>query len=437
MTNSEAEYVTLLVASVIAFLMPYVANRFKFPVIVGEIVLGIAVGFIAVGIERVFHVTFLTFSPESAVFFLSEIGLIFLLFLAGLEIDFNMISERGARPMMMGIIAFVATFTIALAIVAVSPIETPIFMALIISTTSLGVVLPVLREMGIGRTQYGQDVILGAIIADFGTMIMIPLVVAAQKGTSLILPLIVLPFVALVFVALYYLGGYLLWKWPESMSQFFANEDPNETGVRASFLLIMIFVVLAALLETEVILGAFLAGAAISFLFRESGTLESKLFGFGFGFLIPLFFVRVGVEFAHSVTEEGGLAALWIVPVLVGVTLVAKVIPQLYLVPTYGLRRAVSQGVLLSGGLSLAIVAAEIGRAEGILDQAISAAVIFFAIVMAILSPIIFRNIVTEKDAEVDEEQVFELVTVDGKPLEGGIDPDSELNPDNWVEVSD
>lgn len=437
MTSSEAEYVTLLVASVIAFLIPYLANRFQFPVIVGEIVLGIGVGFVAVAIKTLFDVEFLTFEPGSAVYFLSEIGLIFLLFLAGLEIDFNMISERGAKPLLLGTIAFLGTFVIALGIVAVSGIEVPVFMALIISTTSLGVVLPVLREMGIGRTQYGQDIIMGAIIADFGTMIMIPLVVAVQKGSSLLLPLVVLPFVALVFLLLYYLGGYLLWKWPDAMSKFFAREDPNETGVRASFLLIMIFVVLAALLQTEVILGAFLAGAAISFLFRESGTLESKLFGFGFGFLIPLFFVRVGVEFANTVTEPGGFEALWIVPVLVAVTLVAKLVPQLYLVPTYGLRRSIANGVILSGGLSLAIVAAEIGRAEGILEPAISAAVIFFAIVMAVLAPILFRNVVTERDLEVEEEKVFELVTVKGKPLEGGIDPEAEGNPDNWVEVSD
>lgn len=417
---AEAEYVTLLVASVIAFLMPYVANRFKFPVIVGEIVLGIAVGFIHVGLKTFFGVSLLKFESDSAVYFLSEIGLIFLLFLAGLEIDFNMISERGVRPLLMGVIAFMGTFAIALGIVATAGVDVPIFMALIISTTSLGVVLPVLREMAIVRTVYGQDIIMGAIIADFGTMLMIPLVVEAQKGASLLLPLIALPLVALVFVFLYYLGGYLLWRWPEAMSKFFAREDPNETGVRASFLLIMIFVVLAALLETEVILGAFLAGAAISFLFRESGTLESKLFGFGFGFLIPLFFVRVGVEFANSVTEPGGLEALWIVPVLMGVTVVAKVIPQLYQVGSYGLRRSVAQGLLLSGGLSLAIVAAEIGLVEGILDPAVSAAVIFYAIVMAVLSPILFRNIISEPQPEGEAERVFELVTISGKPLEGG-----------------
>ena len=434
---AEAEYVTLLVASIIAFLMPYVANRFRFPVIVGEIVLGIAVGFIHVGLKAFFGISLLKFEVDSAVYFLSEIGLIFLLFLAGLEIDFSMLSERGARPIMTGVIGFMFTFAIAMGIVLVSGVEVPLFMALIISTTSLGVVLPVLREMGIARTAYGQNVILGAIIADFGTLLMIPLVVEAQKGASLLLPLIVLPFVALFFAFLYYLGGYLLWRWPKVMARFFAEHDPNETGVRASFLLIMIFVVLAALLETEVILGAFLAGASISFLFRESGTLSSKLFGFGFGFLIPLFFVRVGVEFASSVTEPGGLAALWIVPVLVSVTLVAKVLPQLLWAPAFGLRRSIAQGLLLSGGLSLAIVAAEIGMAEGILDPAVSAAIIFYAIVMAVLSPVMFRYITTEPEGEGEEERVFELVTISGRPLDGGTLADGGGPPDDWMEVVD
>jgi len=414
------------------------ANRLNIPVIVGEIVLAIGVGFIFVFIDRTTGLVFLTFEPGSAVYFLSEIGLIFLLFLAGLEIDFNMISERGAKPIGWGVLAFVATFTIAFGLVLLIGLDAPIFMALVVSTTSLGVVLPVVRELGIIRSQYGQDIILGAIIADFGTMLMIPIVVATQKGSSLFLPLIILPLIAMFFIAMYYIGGFLIWRWPNVMAKFFAHEDPNETGVRMSFLLIMIFVVLSAVLQTEIILGAFLAGVAISFLFRDSGNLEEKLFGLGFGFLIPLFFVRVGVEFANSVSEPGGLAALWVVPILIAVTIVAKILPSLYLAPTYGARKAAACGTLLSGGLSLAIVAAEIGRTEGILEPAISAAIIFFAIVMAVLSPIIFRYIMTEKALpEEEEEQVFELVTIAGKPLEGGIDLDRNGIPDDWVEVMD
>ena len=134
--------------------MPYLANRLNIPVIVGEIVLAIGVGFIFVFIERTTGLVFLTFESGSAVYFLSEIGLIFLLFLAGLEIDFNMISERGAKPIGWGVLAFVATFTIAFGLVLLIGLEAPFFMALVVSTTSLGVVLPVVREKGIIKSQY-------------------------------------------------------------------------------------------------------------------------------------------------------------------------------------------------------------------------------------------------------------------------------------------
>ena len=440
------EYVSLLIASVIAFLMPYVARRANIPVMVGEIVLGILVGFINVGVHELTGETFLSFTaatdaaPASHAYFLSEIGLIFLLFLAGMEIDFNMIGERGVKPLLMGVIAFLATFIIALGITTAVGLAAPLFLALIISTTSLGVVIPVVREMKMARSQYGQDLILGAIIADFATMLMIPLVVAAQKDEPLLLPTLILPLIALFFFMLYFFGGWLLWRYPNVMAKFFMPDDPNETGVRASFLLIMVFVVLSQILETEVILGAFLAGAAIAFLFRESGNLESKLFGFGYGFLIPLFFVRVGVEFAHTVTEPGGLGGLVIVPLLIGITYLAKVVPSLYLTSTYDLKRAAASGVLLSGGLSLAIVAAEIGLTKGVIGAETSAGIIFFAIVMAVLSPLAFRYIyVGKKEDDLEEETVFELVTISGKPLDGGIDPRAcEDDPENrWEDYRD
>jgi CPA2 family monovalent cation:H+ antiporter-2 len=264
--------------------------------------------------------------------------------------------------------------------------------------------------------------------------------VAVQLDEPLLLPAIILPLIGLFFFMMYFFGGWLLWRYPNVMAKFFMPDDPNETGVRASFLLIMIFVVLSQILETEVILGAFLAGAAISFLFRESGNLESKLFGFGYGFLIPLFFVRVGVEFAHTVTEPGGLSGLVIVPVLIGITYVAKVLPALHHTPNYDLKKAVANGVLLSGGLSLAIVAAEIGLATGVIGKEVSAAIIFFAIVMAVLSPIAFRYIYEGKrEDDLEEEKVFELVTISGRPLDGGIDPEVHVDEDEnrWVESHD
>lgn len=377
---------------------------------VGEIVLGILVGFINVGVEQATGQTIITFADDSHAYFLSEIGLIFLLFLAGMEIDFNMIGERGPKPLFAGVIAFMATFAIALGITTAIGLEAPLFLALVISTTSLGVVIPVVRELGISRSEYGQDLILGAIIADFATMLMIPLVVAVQNGEPVLLPAIILPLVALFFFSIYFFGGWLLWRYPQVMAKFFEREDPNETGVRASFLLIMIFVVLSSLLETELILGAFLAGAAIAFLFRESGNLESKLFGFGYGFLIPLFFIRTGVEFTDMV-EPGGLL---IVPALVGAAFVVKLAPSMLFVRTHGVRNSLSIGILISARLSLLIAAVNIGLRAGIDDVVRYApSLIILALVMCVAAPIGFKLLYRprgEDEAADEVEPIYEIM---------------------------
>ena len=387
----ENEYLSLLVASVIAFLMPYLATRAKIPVIVGEILLGVAVGFINVAVDLTTGTTFLEFESGTPVYFLSEMGIIFLLFLVGLEVDFNMLRERGPLPLATNVTMFMATLVLALGATWAIGIESPVFMALVLATTSFGVVMPVVREAGISRSRFGQDIILVAIIADFATMMLLPIVIGVESGSGVWLGAMMVPVVLLTFLLLYFLGGQFMWRWPAALGRLFKPDDPHETGVRASILLIMVFVVLSEVLGTAAILGAFLAGAAISFMFRGSGALESKLFGLGWGFLIPLFFVRVGVQFTYYVSDPGGLDGLWLVPVLVLIAYGVKVAPSLLHATEHGLLGSVTMGVLVSGGLSLAIAAAQIGLDSEVISEATSAAIILFSLVMAVLSPIAFR----------------------------------------------
>jgi len=411
------EYLSLLVVSLIAFLMPYLAARVKIPVIVGEILLGVAVGFINVALEWATGTTFLEFEPGTPIYFLSEMGIIFLLFLVGLEVDFTLLRERGPLPFATNVAMFMATLVLALGATWAIGIESPMFMALVLATTSIGVVMPVIRETGISRTRFGQDIILVAIIADFATMMLLPIVIGVESGSGVWLSVMMVPVVLLTFLLLYFLGGQIMWRWPAALGRLFKPDDPHETGVRASFVLIMVFVVLSEVLGTEAILGAFLAGAAISFMFRGSGALESKLFGLGWGFLIPIFFVQVGVQFTYYVSEPGGLGGLWLVPILVVIAYVVKVAPSLLHATEHGLLGSVSMGVLVSGGLSLAIAAAQIGLSSAVISEATSAAIILFSLVMAILSPIAFRWLLARMDeadgagaATPDEEEVVVVV---------------------------
>jgi Kef-type K+ transport system membrane component KefB len=412
----EAEVInpfySLLIVSVIAFVIPFITKRVGIPVIVGEIGFGILVGLINQAILHVWNVKIIDFAHGGGLDFLAEIGLIFLLFLAGLEIDINIIEERGVRAVLTGVIMFLMAFIIS--VVCMWVLGLGIYMALILSTTSVGVVIPILREMGMSKTHLGQDIILSAIVADFATMMLIPVVRLmevdpdASPWTYAVLAIIILVIFGLFFLA-FVLGGIAMWKWPKDMARFFKADDPTEMGVRASFLIIMLFVALSVGFGMDVILGAFLAGAAINFIFREGAFLERKLFGFGYGFLIPLFFIKIGVDFTELVRFEG----LLIVPVLVAFAFVIKIVPGMLLVKSHGVRNTLATGVLLSARLSLLIAAIKIGLDAGISSVEDNApALILLALVMCIAAPIGFRYLYTpeEKSVEPEEEEpVYEM----------------------------
>lgn len=377
------------------------------PVIVGEITFGILVGVINKAVEYSYQVTIISFEEGGGLFFLAEIGLIFLLFLAGLEIDINVIEERGIRAVLFGVVMFL--FAFALSIAFMQLLSMGIYMALILSTTSVGVVIPILREMRITKTPLGQDIILAAIVADFATMMMIPLVKLFELEDhpdpwSIAWKVIIIVLIFLIFAIIFFLGGLAMWKWPQDMARFFKADDPTETGMRASFLIIMGFVALSVAFHMDVILGAFLAGTAMNFIFREHALLERKLFGLGYGFFIPIFFIKIGVDFTELVEPEG----LLVVPAFVLFAFVIKMVPGMMFVKRHGGRNAVASGLLLSARLSLLIAAIQLGLRDRIADvEQYAASLIILALVMCIAAPIGFRYLYvppaeTEKPREVE-----------------------------------
>jgi Kef-type K+ transport system membrane component KefB len=409
-------FYSLLIVAVIAFFIPFLTKRVGIPVIVGEITFGIVVGVLNVVIFNWTGNKIIEFAEGTGLQFLAEIGLIFLLFLAGLEIDINIIEERGMKAVLFGVIMFLCALTISVGFMWI--MDMGVYMALILSTTSVGVVIPILREMGISKTNLGQDIILGAIIADFATMMMIPVVSLIEVGNATTfdyasrIVLILVIFGA--FFALFLLGGFAMWRWPQDMAKFFKADDPTEMGVRVSFLIIMAFVAMSVAFDMDVIMGAFLAGVAMNFIFRETALLERKLYGLGYGFFIPIFFIQIGVEFTELVEPEGML----LVPVLVGIAFIIKIVPSFMLIKSHGIRNAMASGVLLSARLSLLIAAIEIGRAAGIESvETYAASLILLALIMCIAAPIGFRLLYRPpKGDEVleDVEPIYDLIQPEG-----------------------
>jgi Kef-type K+ transport system membrane component KefB len=400
-------FASLLIVFSIAFVVPMILVRFKnlrLPIVVGELIAGIIVG--RSGLGWVAH-------HDPVLDLLAEFGFVFLMFLSGMEIDFsslgtfklsgneNKIKTRG--PLQLGISSFSLTLTlsagIGYAFYHFELVQNPWMMALILSTTSLGVVVPVLKEKRLSSGSYGQALLVAALIADFATMFLITVLVAAlSKGLTLEVLLIGVLVVA--FFLMYRFGMFfnrltVIRRTIEELSHATA-----QIKVRAAFTIMLIFVALSEITGTEVILGAFLAGAIISLLKRpEDSDLEHQLNAIGFGFFIPIFFIMVGVDFNLAALSDSP-QALILAPLLILAALAVKFLPGLIFKLSYSWRQALAAGILLSARLSLIIAASAIGLRLGIVTEPVNAAIVLVSLVTVSVAPTLFSKLIPSPDDE-------------------------------------
>jgi Kef-type K+ transport system membrane component KefB/Trk K+ transport system NAD-binding subunit len=409
-------FIPLLLVVFLAFLVPIVLSRFKklrLPIVVGEILAGVVIG--RSGFGWVQH-------HDPTLDLLAEFGFVFLMFLSGMEIDFSSLRLRRPpaeqktkekhrlSPLAIGGLNFFLTLVfssiVGYSLYHLGYVDDIWMVALILSTTSLGIVVPVLKERGLSSGRYGQTLMVAALIADFATMLLITVDVAVlSHGLTLDILLIGVLFVAFFFM--YRFGNVFFNQIPgvrrvmEELSHATA-----QIKVRAAFTMMLVFVVLAEVLGAEIILGAFLAGAIVSLLKRsEDEELSHQLESIGFGFFIPIFFIMVGVDFNLQALLESS-EALILVPFLVLAAFIVKLIPSLIFKLNFNWRETWGAGTLLSARLSLIIAASAIGLRLGVISEAINADIILVAIITVTVSPLIFLRIIPGEAAEENKPMI-------------------------------
>ena len=391
--QTVAPFVPLMIVMGLAFIIPTLARRCQripVPIVVWEIVCGAIIG------KSGFDLIIANPSLE----FLSELGFAFLMFLSGLEVDLTLLKpSRGTgRSLLkspMGIALQVFIITLVLAVSAAYSmyyfgiIERPILMALILSTTSLGLVVPTLQQSGNTSTPFGQTILAAAVLADFITLFLITFVTGILVG-GLTLDLFLGFGLVIVFVILLRLAKELKTRWKAFVGKSRDNSAVN-TEVRGSVTLMLCLVAIAEALGTEVILGAFLSGILLGLLTDDkSKTLHSKLEALGFGFFIPVFFILVGARL--NIHDLFGESKGWLLaPLLIIVAFLIKLIAALPFRLIVGWRETLAAGFLMSSRLSLIIAAAEIGLRLGLISNSIYAAVLCVAIVTCITGPSMFQ----------------------------------------------
>jgi Kef-type K+ transport system membrane component KefB len=374
----HSQGVALLVISLAAALIPLAATRVGAPAMVLEILFGVFLG----------QVGFQGMEAGGWLPFLAHLGFLMLMFMAGLEIDFSVL--RAGSPGCLSVYVAVFLLTVGLSYILARGIGYGLFLALVLSTTSLGLVVPALRDLGISKTELGQSILVTATLSDFLTLLCLTcLLLYHDLGAGLHLAKPLLVFAA--FMAA--LWGIRSWAWwnPALALRLLGTSDPTELGVRAAMALLFVFVGVSELLKIESILGAFLGGCVLSAVFPNRGLLEEKLAGFSYGFLIPVFFIHVGIQCSPAAFLQP--AVLLFTAELLFIAGAVKLIPSLlFTLRGLSLRESLMAGVLLSSRLSLIVAAAAIGVERGLLPAEHEPSIVCLALLSVMICPVAFKR---------------------------------------------
>jgi len=373
----------LLIVCVVAFAAPFLLGLLpgvRLPSVVLEIVAGIVVG------PSVLRLV----EADQAVAVVALIGLTFVLFLAGLEIDFSRLRGPVLRLTLLGFgLSFGLAVAVSLGLSAAGLVDTPLLVAIILCATSLGVLVPVLKDAGEISSTFGQLIIAAASIADFGAIILLTIFFSGEGGTGSTL---------LLLGSLFALAGvvFAVVRGAERSARIRADllrlqDTTAQIRVRAALALFVGFAAIAEQLGLEAILGAFIAGAIISLVDADRvmthPDFRRKLEAIGFGFFIPVFFVTSGVRFDLAALT-GSASNVAMVPVFLVALLVVRGVPALvYRRVVDGSHTAIA-GIMQATSLPFIVAATAIGMDLGLIDAAASAALIGAGLLSVLIFPL-------------------------------------------------
>jgi Kef-type K+ transport system membrane component KefB len=378
----EGAIPTLVLIGIAAVLAPILAEWTRkylpVPEVVLQIILGIVLGPFVLNIAH----------PNSIVTALSDFGLTFLMFLAGTELDLAVL-RQGHPGRAVG--SWGASVVVALGFGALlhgtGLVLDSVVVALCLTTTALGTLLPIVRDAGILRMPVGPSMLSIGAIGEFGPIVSVA-VLLTNRDARLTFVLLVL------FVAIAVVAALLATQVRPPRFVALLRRHLNSTAqlpVRICVLLVILLVYLAIKLSLDVLLGAFAAGVVVRLFIKgeDSQPVESKLEAIGFGFLIPIFFIESGINF-----DLGALIhrphVLLLVPMFTAIFLVTRGLPTwAFFRGVFSKVEARSLAVLAATGLPIIVVITTLGVDEHRMKPQNAAALVAAGMLSVLIYPLI------------------------------------------------
>lgn len=384
----EQKLLTLILITLGIFVIPFIAPLMRLPVAVGELLYGIGL----LLLFQHFH-----FGEETLVYidFLSFLGFSLLMFLAGLEIDWNRLETLRRRE--KAVIALVLATNFLLSLAVVKWFKLPLPVGLLLSSMGIGLMLTVLRELDIPE-RLSQLVLIAGSLGEVFTLLLLTLYdlyLTFHLGVSLYLHLALIGVFGLLFALLLKVLKLLVWYFPEKVAALVLEETKAAVDIRASFALMLFFMAFTSLIHVEPILGAFIAGVLLGFVFREKEHFEGRLSAFGYGFLIPFFFIQVGLSFDFS-----ALSPLFL-KLTLSLTLglfVLKLLSSVWLkLLGFGWREILLAALLFSFPFTVLIAIGKILHGKGVWSSTDFGVVVLLTILSSVIYPFLLKVLTPSK----------------------------------------
>lgn len=382
---SEQEALFLFLMALGAFFMPFLSKRLMLPAAVGEIIYGIIIAsLIPYGESQLVMVEYF-----------STLGFLILMYLAGLELDFERFKALPKKELWIYVLTFIPVAAVAWYLSF--KLQLSWGFAIIFFTSGIGLLFPVLKDTGLIKTDFGQKLLIITMIGEILTLAGLTVLTIISKYSFTIDSARQILYLAVFFLVIYFIMKILkvmLWWRPDLQSIFLEVGNPTETGMRANFVILFAFVAFAAIFKIEFVVGAFVGGLMFALVFAGRDGVLDKLGGVGYGFFIPIFFISVGmhVTFNDFMQTDVIILALIIIASLF-ITRVAGTL--LLLFSSIEKPKLMLVTVGLSFPLTMLVAVSRICYDIGLINKIQTSAVLLASMISAIIFPWVFKGMIS------------------------------------------
>jgi len=398
-------FLALAILVAVAKLSGYLAVRLHQPAVLGELLAGVILG--PTVLNMLGWPAFSGYHLEETFSYLSHLGVLFLMFIAGLEIDLEAMTESGRAAVRSGALGVVMPLVLCPPVMTLFGFDLThgVFIGLVLAATSVSISAQTLMELGALRSRPGAVLLGAAVIDDILVILLLSLFTAVTMGgggSVLAVAWVILRMV--LFIAIALLAG--RWLIPKLVT--WLDELPISQGLTALVIVIVLLYSWAAeaLGGMAAITGAFIAGMACSRTQHRHRILESISI-VAYSWLVPIFFVSIGLQTNALVLGWSGVPFAL---VLVLLAVVSKVVGCGLGALWGGLpqeeARTVGVGMVSRGEVGL--IVATVGLSGGIIGDNVFAAAVIVVLVTTILTPLMLRALHPEPTEEVFPEVAAE-----------------------------